>query len=56
MAEFLAMGGYAWYVWPAYGLTAIVLIANLLLPLRHRRHLLRQLRTIARQRTHNGRP
>ena len=47
MAEFLAMGGYAWYVWPAYGVTAIVLIANLLLPLRHRRRLLRQLRTPA---------
>lgn len=25
-AEFLHMGGYAAYVWPAYGLTAAVLI------------------------------
>ena len=24
----LAMGGYAGYVWPAYGLTALVLIWN----------------------------
>lgn len=24
---FLAMGGYAVYVWPAYGITAIVLLA-----------------------------
>jgi heme exporter protein D len=26
MAEFLAMGGYAAFVWPAYGITALVLI------------------------------
>ena len=24
--EFLAMGGYAAFVWPAYGLTAVVMI------------------------------
>lgn len=30
MNEFLAMGGYAKYVWPAFGVTAIVLILNLL--------------------------
>ena len=36
--EFLDMGGYAGFVWPAYLITAIVLIANLLLPwIRHRR-------------------
>lgn len=32
MNEFLAMGGYAVYVWPAYGITAVVLIASLLVP------------------------
>ncbi|MCL4780448.1 MAG: heme exporter protein CcmD [Gammaproteobacteria bacterium] len=30
MSEFLAMGGYAKYVWPAFGITAIVLVINLL--------------------------
>ena len=36
--EFLDMGGYASFVWPAYLITATVLIANLLLPrLRHHR-------------------
>ena len=36
--EFLEMGGYASFVWPAYLITAAVLIANLLLPrVRHRR-------------------
>ena len=27
-AEFFAMGGYAVYVWPSFGLTLIVLIHN----------------------------
>lgn len=26
MTEFLAMGGYARFVWPAYGLAAVVLV------------------------------
>jgi heme exporter protein D len=29
MTEFLAMGGYAFYVWGSYGITALVLIAEL---------------------------
>ena len=38
MAEFLAMGGYAFYVWSAYVLVAIVLIGNAVVPWRwHRR-------------------
>ena len=28
--DFLAMGGYAPYVWPAYGLTLLVLTLNIL--------------------------
>jgi heme exporter protein D len=30
MSEFFAMGGYAFYVWGAYGVTALVLIAEAL--------------------------
>jgi heme exporter protein D len=37
MAEFLHMGGYAHYVWPAYGLTALVLAWNAWSALRLRR-------------------
>ena len=29
---FSDMGGYAAYVWGAYGITSLVLVANLLLP------------------------
>jgi len=38
VAEFLAMGGYAFFVWGAYGLVAVVLIGNAAVPWwRHRR-------------------
>ncbi len=42
--EFFTMGGYATYVWPAYGITAVVLIANAILPGRQQRSLLKELR------------
>ena len=29
MSEFLDMGGYAGYVWPAYGLTLLVVVLNI---------------------------
>ena len=29
MAEFFAMGGYAAYIWPAYGVAALVLLGLL---------------------------
>jgi heme exporter protein D len=43
MQEFLNMGGYAFYVWSAYTVVAVVLIANLIYPLRRRRRLLREI-------------
>jgi heme exporter protein D len=36
-ADFMHMGGYARYVWPAYGLTALVLAWNAWSALRLRR-------------------
>ena len=42
-SEFLAMGGYAIYVWSAYGLTLVVLGWNALAPGRRERALERQL-------------
>ena len=29
MKEFFAMGGYAWYVWGSYGITALVVAAEI---------------------------
>ena len=38
MSEFLSMGGYAFYVWTAYGAAVLVLALNLAAPIvRHRR-------------------
>jgi len=44
MSEFLNMGGYAIYVWPSYGIAAVLLWLNWYLPKRQHQHLLRQLR------------
>lgn len=44
ISTFLAMGGYARFVWPAYGLTLLVLTANVLLALWRERTLRRRLR------------
>jgi heme exporter protein D len=42
-SEFLAMGGYAFYVWTSYGLTLVVLLANIIIPVWQRKQLLRSL-------------
>ena len=44
MSEFFHMGGYAMFVWPSYGLAALVLWLNWYLPRRQHRQLLRQLK------------
>ncbi len=44
MAEFFNMGGYAAFVWPSYGLAAVVLWLNCNLPRRQHDRELRQLR------------
>jgi heme exporter protein D len=43
--EFLSMGGYAAYVWPAYALFFAILIADSLAPSLRRRRILHELRT-----------
>jgi len=40
--EFFAMGGYAFYVWTSYGLTLIVLLANIIIPIVQRNQFFRQ--------------
>lgn len=47
MADFLAMGGYAFFVWSAYGLVAVVLIGNAAVPWwRHRSRKLKLVKRI----------
>ncbi len=42
--EFLSMGGYAAYVWPAYGLATLVMVVNAVSPARRLRAKLIELR------------
>ena len=44
MSEFLHMGGYAFYVWTAYGAAFVVLVLNLAAPILRRRRLVRERR------------
>lgn len=44
--QFFAMGGYGDYVWSAYLVVAVTLIANILVPLRSRAAVLRRLRAL----------
>ena len=46
LSEFLHMGGYAFYVWSSYGIALLILLINIIAPLRQRRKLLS---TIARK-------
>ena len=49
LTEFLHMGGYAFYVWTSYGIALIVLLVNLLLPIRQRRRILADIARSARR-------
>lgn len=49
IVDFLSMGGYAAYVWPALGLTALVLVGLLLVTLRSLRRREAQLRAFERE-------
>jgi len=53
LAEFLAMGGYAFYVWLAYGFFFIVMGWNLLQPRQERRRIIKLLQ--ARRQREAGR-
>ena len=49
-ADFFHMGGYAYYVWPAWGITCAVLFLLWLQPKLKRRRLLKQIaRSYARE-------
>ena len=43
MSEFFAMGGYAFYVWGSFGVTALFMIAEAVLVVRRRRTLVQRL-------------
>jgi len=56
MSEFLSQGGYAQFVWGAYGMAALLLVAEVL-QLRHeRRTILNRLGRLMRMRVPGGNP
>ena len=55
MAEFLAMGGYAAYVWGAYGLALVVLTGLVTATLARRRSSHRALEALEQLRGRRGR-
>ena len=47
-ADFFAMGGYAFYVWGSYAVTAVLMITEVILVIRrHRETLARLARTVS---------
>ena len=48
--EFFHMGGYGFYVWTSYGIALIVLLANMIAPLRQRRKILNNIARTAKRR------
>ena len=50
MSDFLAMGGYARFVWPAYAVAAIVLVGLLVVSLRAYRARQRELEALQKER------
>lgn len=50
MGEFLAMGGYAGFVWPAFAVTTLVLVVNIIAARRQDRQVRKRLmQRLARQ-------
>jgi heme exporter protein D len=50
MKEFLAQGGYAFFVWGAYGMTALLLIVEVVVLARRRRTILTRIGRLVRMR------
>lgn len=48
LSQFFAMGGYAFYVWTAYGATALVLTLNVLAARRRNKAVRRELQNLDR--------
>jgi heme exporter protein D len=56
LTEFLSMGGYAVFVWPAYGVTVILMVGLLAQSLRRYRRAQRELETLQRDRPRRSSP
>ncbi len=48
MSEFFAMGGYAFYVWGSYGVTALFMLIEVILVIRNKRTIMQRLARMVR--------
>ena len=48
-ADFIAMGKHGPYVWSAYGITLVVVIANILAPIMRRKGLVEEIKRKAKR-------
>lgn len=48
ISDFFYIGGYAWYVWGSYGVTAAFMIGEVILVIRGKKTLLQRLSRMAR--------
>ena len=51
VSEFFAMGGYAFYVWGSYGVTALFMLVEVILVIRNKRTILQRLARMVRMNT-----
>lgn len=49
LEQFFSMGGYAFYVWTAYGIALALLVFNLVLPLRRKAEVRKNIERMIRQ-------
>ncbi|WP_438874015.1 heme exporter protein CcmD [Thiohalocapsa halophila] len=56
LIDFLSQGGYAFYVWSAFGMTFALLVAEVVVLRRSRRTILQRVGRLARLRTQNVPP
>ena len=54
VSSLIAMDGHGAFVWSAYGITAVVLVALLVAPMRRRRRLMAELKGEARRAAANS--
>jgi len=48
-SEFFAMGGYAFFVWMSYGLTFLVILVNIVMPLIERKQVIKRVKRAIRR-------
>ncbi|MDD5034024.1 MAG: heme exporter protein CcmD [Methylococcaceae bacterium] len=49
LEQFFSMGGYAFYVWTSYGMAFVVLLINLVLPLRRKAEVCKSIERMLKQ-------